>query len=256
MASWCQAVGTSSPLVDGVRYTKAFFDLQLDFARRISAMSGMTFARALLEYTNLYVRFGLGRAFDAAHPSWQAFLAGVHETTDAGDWTYRFYLTRPDPAPPPGVVATFGCFSYARLSADRLRLHFHNAETEGHSPLGKERHTRRFAELRALVEHVKRTERGTVQVVGASWLYNIEAYRRLFPESYLATARVIHRRFQHLPLWGQFVDRLAAVKDHLAQEFRDRLARQSGLEDLDECFPFPVLGVESPAVEFFEHHGI
>jgi hypothetical protein len=92
-----------------------------------------------------------------------------------------------------------------------------------------------------------------VRVAGASWLYNVDAYRRLFPESYLATAHVIRGRFQHLPLWGQFVDRHGMVKDDLARPFVERLSRQSRLEDLDACFPLPVLALEAPAQEFFEY---
>ena len=42
-------------------YAKAFLDLQLQFAERVTALSGLPLARALLEYTNLYIRFGLGR---------------------------------------------------------------------------------------------------------------------------------------------------------------------------------------------------
>jgi len=31
----------------------------------------------LLDYTNLYVRFGLGRDFDPAHPVWREYLSGL-----------------------------------------------------------------------------------------------------------------------------------------------------------------------------------
>ena len=72
-------------------YAKAFFDLQLLFARRVTVLSGLPLTRALLEYTNLYVRFGLGRDFDPAHPTWRAYLAGLPDTDDGREWTYRFY---------------------------------------------------------------------------------------------------------------------------------------------------------------------
>jgi len=55
-------------------------------------------------------------------------------------------------------------------------------------------------DLAGLFEHVKRTLRQPPQVVGASWLYNLDAYRRLFPAPYLATARVLDHRFRHMPL--------------------------------------------------------
>ena len=147
-------------------YARAFFDLQLQFAKAVSAPSGLPLTRALLEYTNLYVRFGLGRAFDPAHPVWQEYLAGMGDANDTGEWTYRFYLARPQAGAPPGIVATFGCFSYALLSEGRIRLHFGNAELDGHSPLGIERRDRRLADLAALFGHVKRTMQAPPRVVG------------------------------------------------------------------------------------------
>jgi hypothetical protein len=238
-----------------VTYAKAFFDLQLQFAQAVAALSGLPQARAVLDYTNFYIRFGLGRDFDPAQPTWQEYLAGLRSTKDSGEWTYRFYETRSRVVAPPALVATFGCFSYARSSHDRIRLHFQNAETDGHSPLGIQRQDRRRADLAALFEHVTRTEREPLRVVGASWLYNLHAYRRLFPESYLATAHVLHHRFRHMPLWGQFVNRHGEIRARMAHEFLERLGRQSSLEGLDQCFPFQVLSAEAPAREFYDFYG-
>lgn len=237
-------------------YARTFFDLQLQFAETVSALSGLPVERALLEYTNLYARFGLGRDFDPAHPVWQEFLAGRGPAIDDRAWIYGFYLARAGAEGPPGLVATFGCFSYALRGDGRIRLHFLNAETDGRSPLGIERREQRLADLAALFAHVKRTTIQPSWVIGASWLYNLEAYRRLFPKSYLATARVLHRRFQHMPLWGQFVNRRGELKENLAQQFRTRLERESSLEGVDECFPFQVLTLEAPTQEFYEFYGV
>ena len=237
-------------------YAKTFFDLQLDFATAVAADTGLPLARAVLEYTNVYIRFGLGRAFDAAHPAWCEYTAGLAGARDRGDWTYRFYLARgPDPAPP-DVVTTFGCFAYGTAGPGRIRLHFANAEAAGCSPLAVERQGQRTAELAALFGHVKRTALESPVVVGASWLYNLEGYRRLFPTSYLATARVLPGRFRHMPLWGQFVDRRGEVKDRPAREFRERVSSRSGAPGLDECFPLQVLALEARACEFHDFLGI
>ncbi len=91
-------------------------------------------------------------------------MAGLQGTNDIQEWTYRFYLTRPGGMVAPTVVATSGCFSYARLSGERIRLHFQNAETDGRSPLGIEHVGGRLAELAALFEHVKRTLRQPLRV--------------------------------------------------------------------------------------------
>ena len=237
-------------------YARPFFDLQLAFAEGVAALSGLSLARTLLDFTNFYIRFGLGREFDPAHPTWQAYLYGLSCEGDAGEWTYRFYLDQPEVTEAPGIVASIGCFSYAPLDAGRIRLHFRNAEPDGGSPLGLERHEQRRAELTALFAHARRTLFGPVRVVGASWLYNLQAYRRLFPPSYLATAHVMTNRFRHMPLWGQFLDRYGQVREPLARELRERLCRQSTAGDLDRCFPLPVIAAEAAAQDFYEFYGV
>ena len=210
----------------------------------------------LLDYTNLYVRFGLGRDFDPAHPVWREYVTGLRGPGHDDAWTYRFYLARADrPAGPPAVMRA-GCFWYSRLDDGRIRLHFQNAETDGRSPLDAERRDRRRADLAALFDHVKRTWDRPPRVVGASWLYNLRAYRRLFPPSYLATARVIGRRFRSMPLWGQFLDRRGEIRERAQREFVGRLGRQSSLEGLDHCFPLQVLSLEASATEFDDFYRI
>lgn len=237
-------------------YAKAFFDLQFRVAETISALGGVPLEQAVFEYTNFYIRFGLGRNFEQGHPIWRDYLEGLSGAPDGREWTYRFYLTRPPELALPAVVATFGCFSYGRTSGDRIRLHFGNAETDGRSPLGIERAGTRRAELAALFEHVRRQEPRPLRVIGASWLYNLEAYRRLFPKSYLETARALHGRYRHMPLWGQFLDRHGELKPDMARVLLERLSRLSRGEDLAQCFPLQVLGLEAPAPVFYEHHGL
>jgi hypothetical protein len=239
-----------------LRYARGFFDLQLRFAEKVAELAGLPLERTLLEYTNLYIRFGLGRDFDPAHPRWQGYLAGLRAADERGEWTHQFYLACPPVPPAPGLVAMFGCFAYARLGDDRVRLHFRNAEPPSRSPLGVERRAERLAELRGLFAHVKRLEPPPPSVVGASWLYNLEPYRRLFPKAYLDSARELRGRFQRMPLWGQFVDRHGEVKEDLARRFLEHLDRQAGLEGLDECFPFQVLAVEAPARVFYDFYGV
>ena len=240
----------------GARYAKAFFDLQLDFAERVSALSGMPIAQALLEYTNLYIRFGLGRTVDEAHPMWQKYVRGYGAAADRHTYTCEFYRHEAHDDGGPPVAARFGCFAYARAGEGRIRLHFDTAEPGGASPLSLARKAERIGELAALFVHVRRTEPAVARVAGASWLYNIAAYRRLFPPQYLASARVLDDRFQRLPLWGQFLDRHGDVKPEMAGRLRERLAVQQGLDRLARCFPYQVIAVEAPVGVFYEFHGV
>jgi hypothetical protein len=229
-----------------VRYARGFLELQLRFAETVAELAGLSLERALLDYTNLYIRFGIGRDFDPEHPRWQGYVAGLRTADSPGEWTHRFYLACPPPPPAPGLVATFGCFSYALLPDGRVRLHFRNAEPPSRSPLAQERRAARAAELRALFDHVSRRVPDSTLVAGASWLYNLEAYRRLFPRAYLDTGRVMRGRFQRMPLWGQFVDRHGEVREDAAKALVDHLDRLTALDGLDACFPFQVIGVQAP----------
>ena len=70
-------------------YAKGFFDLQLEFAERVSALSGLPFARIVLAYTNFYIRFGFGRDFDGTDSRWQEYVAGLLDTDDRRDFPFQ-----------------------------------------------------------------------------------------------------------------------------------------------------------------------
>jgi hypothetical protein len=232
-----------------IRYSRAFFELQWRFAERVAAVSGMPLEQALLDYTNFYIRFGLGREFDPKDAVWQMYIDGLRNALEPAEWTWRFYLTC-EPVPPPSLLATFGCFSFSDAGDDSIRLHFANAESIDCSPLSHERVGARRAELRALFDHVRQTRPAMRRVLGTSWLYNLPAYRRLFPAAYVETARELASRFQNMPLWGQFLDRHGNVRADMQTWFLERIARQSGMADLEQCFPFRALAVDAPMAVF------
>jgi hypothetical protein len=237
-------------------FARGFLDLQFTFAEKVAAVSGMPLERALLEYTNLYVRFGLGRDGDATHEVWRAYLAGLRTAEDARDWTYRCYLKNAEANTAPSVLATFGCFSYALQGRNAVRLHFRNPEANGLSPLSAARSAQRRAELAALFRHAKSTAQANAVVLGVSWLYNLEAYRRLFPPAYGESRRVLPARFASMSLWGQFVNHQRQLEPTRVQTFSSSLAEQSTLAGLEGCFPFQVLTTELPICEFYSFYGI
>ena len=42
----------------------------------------------------------------------------------------------------------------------------------------------------------------------------------------------------------------------MTRQFGERLERESSVDGLDQCFPFPVLAVEAPVLEFYDFYGI
>jgi hypothetical protein len=233
-------------------YSRNFFDLQFSFAETVRDLSDKSLEVALFEYTNFYVRFGFGRDFDAGHEGWQRYLAGLRKAEDGREWTYEFYLRDPEAKTAPVVAATCGCFSYALRDGGFVRLHFQNADGDDGSPLGTARIGRRRAELAALFAHLKHRVSPETPIVGASWLCNLRAYRRLFPDAYVSSARPLEGAFQSMPLWGQFVDRRGEVRPPMAAAFREALSETSNLGDVGRCFPLQALAVRAPARVFYE----
>jgi hypothetical protein len=238
---------------------RAFFDLQVRFAEGVARLAGIAFDAALLDFTNLYVRFGAGRAFDAQHPLWVAYVDGLRACAgfrEVSDWTWRYYAGCPVHLAAPPVVAVFGCFAWAREPHGGVRLHF-DARGAGDiavSPLDLREVPRRRAELRQLFEHVRAHFGGSDPLVyGTSWLYNLPAYRRLFPSAYLVTARPVDR-LRALSLWGQFLDRHGHLRYDAAQALLVRLAGSQDIADIGLCFALRALAVQAPVSVFYVDH--
>jgi hypothetical protein len=239
-----------------VRYSSEFFALQLRFADAAARVTGLPPERALLDYTNLYVRFGLGRAFDAGHPAWRRYIEGLHGAADRVEWTYRFYGQESERIGEPVGVLRFGCFSYAMQDAARVRIHFNNVDPKTVSPLSIERLPLRLGELRALFGHVRRRHEQATTVVGTSWLHNLHAYQRCFPKAYADSATVAQSKFRNMPLWGQFLDRHGEVDPARAEPFLRCVSALTDARDLARCFPLQALAVEAPIDDFYRFYGL
>jgi hypothetical protein len=237
-------------------FAKGFLDLQFSFAEKLAAVSGLPLERVLLEYTNLYVRLGCGRDSNPAHETWRAYLAGLRTAGDAREWTYHCYLKDAEAHTAPAVIATFGCFSYALPGSNTLRLHFRNPDAGGPSPLSAACRAQRRAELAALFAHAKSAAEDSTVVLGVSWLYNLEAYRRLFPPAYGESRQVILGRFGSMSLWGQFLNHQRQLESARALPFLSSLAEQSSVAGLESCFPLRVLTAQLPIREFYACYGL
>jgi hypothetical protein len=179
----------SSPIERAARAERlrGYFDLQLRLAEAVAARAARPLADAVAQCTNFYRRFGLGPLHGApSAPEWQQYTAHLitletHEQRVV--WTQAFFAQSPPERLPPGQ-RPFGCFSCDPPDADgRVRIHFANRDHDGISPLSRAKITTRRQELRAMFTYVKHTYPDAQAVRGGSWLYHLEAYRRLFPRS-------------------------------------------------------------------------
>ncbi|WP_293906449.1 hypothetical protein [Phenylobacterium sp.] len=239
------------------------FEVQLRFARRMSELTGRPLGETALNFTHLHRRFALGVPGRAPISAvWAAFAHGL----DAADslaaqlaLTRATFLAAPEePFPMPGQTA-FGCFADEPPNAEGVvRVHFYNRDSDAAGgPLARAKSSRRRADLAALARHVAQTYPDARRIAGRSWLYNLEAYRRLFPPDYAASCAPASEPV-HLvgtSSWGQLIDRHETIRP----DVRDALL--ANLDSLDpaapwRAFPHQVLVVSAPVERFTAHFGV
>lgn len=239
-----------------LHFPREYFALNHAFAVRVTELTGCPLAEAYLKYTQLYLVFGLERVFDPADPAWVSFLEGAAQAGDPVAWIEdTFHRLRDHEIPRPRENA-FGCFSFAVWDGGRIRLHFFSGGNPAYSPLARANLSARLDELTALFRSLKKDSANARTVVGGSWLYNIEAYRRLFPSEFLRTAAPEETECQFVALWGQFIGHDRQVKPDLARRFLASVACARSMDDLLHAFPYPVLRLECPIDVFYRHYGI
>lgn len=235
--------------MSGDGYTD-YFHLQLRFAQRYAALSGLPLTQAVDGCTNLRRRFGM--AGFAGEERWAAFLMDVRHCSHL-DEVLQIAVARYKSAPR-AESAPFGCFTYdAPDLQGMLRLHFMPEERHRHSsPLSATNLAERRSELRRLFMEVRTLHRDVRQVRGFSWLYHLPAYRSLFPPAYLnnlsATDGPLH--LTGSSIWGQVLDHRHRLRPGIAQRVLAGL-EASAVTAPWKAFPLQPLGALCAADHFF-----
>jgi hypothetical protein len=237
---------------------RGYFEVQLLFAEAVAGRTSRTLPDACLEFTNLHRRLGLGRAgVGAPSAGWTRYAAGLEQCASRPDrleWTLAFFADTP---PQESVTRRFGCFSYELLNpGDIVRIHFSNRDgADGCGPLARAKTDHRLSELREMFAHVRAHHPEAQAVRGGSWLYNLEAYRRLFPPEYAASTFEPERvRLDGTSTWGQLLDFRGLVKPALRQ------ALLHNVENVDiaapwKAFPMRALGAQGEIEQFYRFYG-
>lgn len=232
-----------------------YFAVQLLLAGRLATLSGLPFAEVVLRYTNLHRRFGLGRADpDRPRLEWRRFaarLAELQEPRARLDWTVRCYA---EAHPETSGGLRFGCFKFDPPDPDGVvRIHFSNRDADDVSPLAPAKAGRRRTELAGMCAFIGQHHPGSKVIKGGSWLYNLEAYRRLFPPAYVASRETPAQvRLDGTSSWGQLLTHRGETK----AAARDRIL--ANLADMEptapwRVFPLPALAVQAPFGVFEDH---
>lgn len=239
-----------------------YFEVQLQLARRMADLRRQPLGQAALRYTNFHRRFGLRTPPETPTEPWVGYAEGLDRLGDLQDQvalTQATFLIMPEEILPPPPKLAYGCFAHDPPDANgEVQIHFNNADTDSlGGPLAAAKQPRRHADLRAMVEVIRTQHPDARTIRGRSWLYNLEAYRRLFPMDYSASAQpetgVVNLHGNSS--WGQMIDSQEAVRP----AFRDRLLGNLPSIDPDapwRAFPLQVLRVTAPVESFYRHYGV
>lgn len=242
-------------------YPSRYFTLQLAYAKKLASVLSKPLDETLLEYTALYKILGIPGGFDSAEPVWREALR-LTSAADAADRLHQLYLSRLDAIPKFTDEPHWGCFAYEYrpvafgTHTHAIRLHFANEDASGLGALSRDRLPVRLAEVQAMFAHIAEHEPHATTVCGGSWLYNREAYRRLFPPAFTAAPAVDEPHYQYRALWGQFLRHDWTVYEELAARFLERVAGMRAADEMADCFPYQVLLTACPVTEFFAFYDV
>jgi hypothetical protein len=249
--------------VAAAEISRNLFALQLHFADVLSAKAGLPLSEAITFHTNFHRLFAYGNlSRQAPDPEFLALVDHAIAAPDPATRLDRFvwaYATRPyDPWPSDRFPfgKHFAC--EAPNAEGVVRIHFRNrVNTDALGPLHVSQISQRRTDLTEMFGHVARTWPQAKTVMGASWLYNTEGYRRLFPKTYAdsRTPLLGPRPIHGLSTWGQFLDFRGGVKQPIAEAFHDNLKtldpKQPWLS-----FPYQVLTTTAPFEAFRQEYGV
>ncbi|MEO8557971.1 MAG: hypothetical protein ABI439_02825 [Rhodospirillales bacterium] len=235
-----------------------YFELQLRFAAHMAERLALPFPTAVKRFTNLHRRFGLGdpNGGDPDHeqqPLWDAYadrLATMPTLAAQRAWTQEFFLTAP-PDALPADQTFFGCFGCVPPEETGIvRIHFGKRDNDELSPLHRSKIEQRKADLARVVAFVNQRYPEATSIKGISWLYNLPAYRWLFPPDYAASVAPVKAvRLNGMSSWGQVLKNDETIKPEL------RNALLGNLPAMDiaapwRSFPLPVMTAQAPLAAF------
>lgn len=253
-------------------YPKGLFDTQYKFAKTMAERQGISLIDAVKEYAPL-----LNKAIHTEGEE-KVLIQGLTDENlaEAG---YAEVLERRKSYDKEGLKyhdekeARFGCFYYRYNEATKtMAPHFFNAEAEeefldgkdvSKGPLSKEKLERRRAELKEMFEEIKAKHPDAKYVRGKSNLYNLEAYRRLYPPTYeVGDVDYDPALWKgNTDIWGQFLgghDKNPGeygFKQDLADEFLEK-AKEVPLDKLADAVPMPPRSAEGDIQDFYDFYGI
>jgi len=256
---------------------KKYFELQFEFAKLMAERTGMPLSEAVENYAPIIQKSI--HELDAKGKE----LGPIEGLTDENMFEagYAMAQERRRQAKEEGETIPyrdekgerFGCSSYDyEEDTKTVRVHFFNAEADeefvdgkdiSKGPLSEEKLDRRKSELAQMFRHIKEKYPDALYVRGCSNLYNLESYRRLYPDSYkVGEIDYDPKRWKMgMAIWGQFLGGKDKVpgeygyKEDLASSFLEK-AESVPVDRLADALPYPPRRAHGNIQDFYDFYGI
>lgn len=253
-------------------YPKGLFDTQFEFAELMAERQDIPLLEAIKQYAPLL------NAAIRTEDDKKELLPGITDKNvlEAG---YAEQLERRKKYETKGVPyrneedGRYGCSSYDyEEGAKTVRVHFFNGEADEEweddelistGPLSEEKLERRRSELAQMFREIKEKHPDAEYVRGCSNLYNLKAYRNLYPDTFtVGEVDYQPKRWDRgLAIWGQFLggkDKKPGeygFKQKLADEFLEK-AKSVPLDKLADALPMPPKTAHGNIQDFYDFYGI
>lgn len=240
-------------------YPKELFNLFFTYAKKKAELLNIPLLESIKLYTPIYYLIGnYDWNIDEGSIYWNEYISNLQEGEDPIELAY--YLHKKNYKDFSANQKWFGCFRYKYVIDKEgipiIKLHFLNNDTSGKGPLSKSQTELRKKELRELFTDVKTNHPDVKYVQGGSWLYNIESYKRLFPNSYFKDMKSIKPKPNMLVIWGQFINSEWGIKEDMGRIFINKVKNANIIEDLDKSFELLELFPRGDITDFYSFYNV
>lgn len=220
-------------------YTKDFFSLLIIYAQKRAEIEDIEILESVKLYTPIYFLIGnYSFEFDPSSSIWIQLINRYKNGEDLVEISYSLHVVNYQNHSK--RRKWYGCFGYKYEENSNgngiIKIHFQNDGKSKEGPLASNQKENRLHELRDMFADIKQSYPNAKYVQGGSWLYNIEAYKRLFPKEFFADMKSRVPKTQILVIWGQFVNSEWEVKTDIADRFLNRLNKAKTVDDLNNAF--------------------
>jgi len=251
-----------------LEFPREYFEVQVKFAKKWSELTGMSYTVSLLQNTVICGRIIGTWATAASRRKWSDLVSAIEskaDLTQVVDGIFDAYIDQPHSLyktinNEDGDRRRFGLFSYHYYAQTKtVKIHFTPGPRTKESGLSRAELSDCHIDLTRMFGHIALTQPEAEQVIGESWLLNIEAFSRIFPDTSIRHAvRIVppQMRLNGNSVWGQFVDRLGRPKSSLCDRFLAAVNNAKDTRDLIDAFPYPVLPLRDNIENFYRFLGI